>query len=46
MHPLHIPLLHTRFVPHAVPFCLFPVSAHTDAPVAHEVAPVLQGFAG
>ena len=42
----HVPLLHTRLVPHAVPFALLPVWAHTDAPVTHEVVPVLQMFVG
>jgi hypothetical protein len=42
----HAPLLHTRLSPHAVPFGRFPVSAHTDAPVTHDVAPVRHGFVG
>jgi hypothetical protein len=41
-----IPLLHTMFVPHDVPFALFPVSAQTGTPVTHEVAPVLHTFDG
>jgi hypothetical protein len=32
--------------PHVVPFERFPVSAQTDMPVTHDVAPVLQTFAG
>jgi hypothetical protein len=43
---LQVPLLQTLFVPHAAPFGTFPVSAQTDAPVPHEVAPVRHGFAG
>jgi hypothetical protein len=38
--------LQTLFVPHEVPFVTFPVSAQTDIPVAHEVAPVRHAFAG
>ena len=37
---LHAPALHTLLVPHEVPFITFPVSAQTEVPVAHEVAPV------
>ena len=33
-------------VPHEVPFATFPVSAQTDIPVTHEVAPVRQAVAG
>ena len=36
------PPLQTLFVPHEVPFATFPVSAQTDIPVTHEVAPVRQ----
>jgi hypothetical protein len=43
---LHAPALHTLLVPHDVPFITFPVSAHTEAPVAHDVAPVRQAVAG
>jgi len=43
---LHVPLLQTLFVPHAVPFATFPVSAQTEVPVAHDVAPVRQALAG
>jgi hypothetical protein len=46
VHPPQIPMLQTRFVPHVVPFATFPVSAQTGTPVTHEVAPVLQWFAG
>jgi hypothetical protein len=38
--------LHTLFAPHEVPFATFPVSAQTELPVAHEVAPVRHAFAG
>jgi hypothetical protein len=41
-----VPLLQTMFVPHDVPFDLLPVSAHTDAPVTHEVVPVLHTLGG
>jgi len=40
------PLLHTLFVPHDVPLATFPVSAQTEVPVAHEVAPTRQAVAG
>jgi hypothetical protein len=43
---LHVPALHTLLVPHEVPFITFPVSAHTELPVEHDVAPVRQAFAG
>ena len=43
---LHIPPLQTLFVPQEVPFATFPVSAQTEVPVAHEVAPVRQALAG
>ena len=43
---LHTPLLHTRLVPHAVPFATFPVSAQTETPVTHDVAPVRHGLVG
>lgn len=45
-HAPHIPLLQTMFVPHEVPFALFPVSAQTGTPVTHDVAPVLHTFEG
>jgi hypothetical protein len=34
------------FVPHEVPFATFPVSAQTEVPVAHDVAPVRHALAG
>jgi hypothetical protein len=46
VHATQFPLLHTRLLPQAVPFATFPVSAQTEAPVTHEVAPVRQGFVG
>jgi hypothetical protein len=46
VHATHAPVLHTRLVPHTVPFGAFPVSAQTDAPVTHDVAPVLQRLVG
>jgi hypothetical protein len=33
-------------VPHDVPLVVFPVSAQTEVPVAHDVAPVRQAVAG
>jgi hypothetical protein len=42
----HAPLLHTWLVPQVVPFATLPVSAQTDAPVTHEVAPVRHLFVG
>ena len=46
VHATQLPLLQTRLVPHAVPFATFPVSAQTEAPVTHDVAPVRHGFVG
>jgi hypothetical protein len=46
VHETQLPLLHTMFVPHDVPFPTLPVSAQTEAPVTHEVAPVLHRFSG
>ena len=43
---LHMPLLQTRLVPHVVPFATFPVSAQTEVPVTHDVAPVRHGLVG
>jgi hypothetical protein len=43
---MHAPLLHTWFVPQVVPLGRFPVSAQTDVPVTHDVAPVRQGLVG
>jgi hypothetical protein len=40
------PLSHTLFVPQVVPLATFPVSAHTEVPVMHDVAPVLQTLVG
>ncbi len=42
----HVPVLHTLFDPHIVPFMTFPVSAQTEVPVAHDVAPVRHMFEG
>lgn len=41
-HITQFPALHTRLFPHDVPFGALPVARHTELPVAHEVAPVLQ----
>lgn len=46
VHVLQRPLLHTMLVPHTVPLGLLPVSAHTDAPVTHDVVPVRHAFVG
>jgi len=46
VHTTQAPLLHTRLVPHDAPFPTFPVSAQTEAPVTHDVAPVRHGFVG
>jgi hypothetical protein len=46
MQLVHVPLLQTLFVPHEVPFATFPVSPQTGVPVAQEIAPVRQAFAG
>ncbi len=43
---LHVPALHTLLVPHDVPFVTFPVSAQTEVPVAHDVAPVRHAVGG
>jgi hypothetical protein len=43
---LHAPPLHTLFVAHEVPFATFPVSAQTEVPVVHDVAPVRHALAG
>jgi hypothetical protein len=40
------PLLQDWPAPHSVPAPLLPVSTHTDDPVEHDVAPVLQGLVG
>ena len=45
VHGPQVPLLHTWFVPHDVPFALFPISAQTGTPVTHEVVPTLHAFA-
>jgi hypothetical protein len=47
VHALHAPLSQTSFVPHDAPFeTLVPVSVHVAVPVAHDVEPMWQGFAG
>ena len=43
----HAPLLHTMFVPHAMPFaCAFPVSMHSRPVVAHLFCPTWHGLEG
>ena len=42
----HVPPLHTLLFPHEVPFAMLPVSAQTEVPVAHDVAPVRHAVAG
>ena len=44
MHDVHVPLLHTRFVPHDVPLATFPDALQTGAPVLQAVVPVLHGM--
>jgi hypothetical protein len=39
---VHVPALQTLLIPHEVPFITFPVSAQTEVPVAHDVAPARQ----
>jgi hypothetical protein len=46
MQLVHAPPLHTLLFPHEVPSGTFPVSAQTDVPVAHDVAPVRQALVG
>ena len=41
-----LPALQTMFEPHDVPFGRLPDSWQTGDPVAHDVEPVLQAFAG
>ncbi len=44
---LHVPLSHTRLLPHVVPLAaLLPESAQVDTPVEHDVEPVWQTLAG
>jgi hypothetical protein len=40
------PFEHDWPAPHSVPAPLLPLSTQADAPVAHDVTPVLHGFAG
>ena len=42
----HVPPSQTLSFPHEVPSVTFPVSAQTEVPVAHDVAPVRHGLAG
>jgi hypothetical protein len=44
VHDTQLPELHTRFVPHEVPFATFPCSTQTGTPVLHVVVPVRQGL--
>ena len=41
---VHVPLLHTMFVPQEVPLVTFPDSEQTGAPVSQAVAPVRHGL--
>jgi hypothetical protein len=43
---VHVPALHTRFVPQAVPFAFSGPSWQTDVPVEHEVTPRLHSGSG
>jgi hypothetical protein len=40
------PFAHDLPAPHSVPWPLLPLSTQADAPVAHDVTPVLHGFVG
>jgi hypothetical protein len=46
LQALQLPAMQTRFVPQGVPFGTFALSAQTELPVAQDVAPSLQTFAG
>ena len=47
VHATQLPVaLHTMLAPHIVPLARLPDSMQTGEPVAHEVAPVLQGLLG
>ncbi len=46
VHELHVPALHTLFVPHDVPSATFPASAQTEVPDMQDVVPVLHGLVG
>jgi hypothetical protein len=41
---VHVPLLHTMFVPQEVPLAALADSVQTGAPVVHDVVPVRQGL--
>lgn len=43
---VQLPALQTMLAPQLVPLFLFPDSTQTGEPVAHDVVPVLQAFAG
>ena len=43
---LHVPPLHTLFVPHDVPSVAFPAVTQTEVPVEQDVIPILQGLVG
>jgi hypothetical protein len=42
VHDPQVPLLHTLFVPHVIPFVTLPITVHTGKPVPHAYAPILQ----
>ncbi len=46
LHVAQTPALQTIPVPHDVPADLFPLSTQTEAPVEHDVVPVLHGLVG
>ena len=43
---VHVPTLHTKFVPQVVPSVTFPVSRQTEVPVPQSVRPVWQTLVG
>ena len=43
---VHVPPLHTLFVPHDVPSAAFPATVQTEVPVEQDVIPVLQRLLG
>jgi hypothetical protein len=43
---VHVPPLHTLFVPHDVPSAAFPATTQTEAPGEQDVTPVLHGLSG
>jgi hypothetical protein len=44
VHAVHAPLLHTMPAPQTFPLGALPPSMHSEAPVAHDVLPILHGL--